>query len=112
MTPTILLWNTKLQEYGAKEGGYVRHMNSLICRAAHLAAVQFYASRHANILRNPSREYGSLLTSYLDRSTTYGDPLGSSIVDDHLVKNFMMSSNQTETPQPDTEQLRQVGYLD
>jgi len=94
-------------------GGHVRHLDPLPSRLLHLVGVQFYYAAYANIVRRPSRGLPSLLGSYLRTSVTYGDPPPRSLVDEHLVTDFTTGDEaETDRPTPDTEQLRELGYLE
>jgi len=93
-------------------GGHVRHLNPFQSRLLHLLGVHFYLAPYANIVRRPSRGHIALANAYLRRSVNYGEPLSEALVDDYLVTDFTRREGGNVPPQPDTEQLRQLGYLE
>ena len=93
-------------------GGYVKHLNGLTGRLLHLLGVQCYFAPHASIVRKPSRGYRSLVTAYLKGVVTYGDGVAERLVDESLVTDFIEQDCDDEPPEPNREQLRQLGYLE
>ncbi|MDX1748487.1 MAG: hypothetical protein R3324_21350, partial [Halobacteriales archaeon] len=95
-----------------RSGGHVRHLNALPSRLLHLMGVQFFLSPYANIVRRPSRDHLSLATAYLKRAVSYGEGVPQRVIDECLVTDFSERETDEEPPGPNTEQLRQLGYLE
>lgn len=92
-------------------GGRVRHLNSFASRLLHLIGVQFYLAPHAMIVRRSPWRYSSLAAAHLKRSITYGE-VSQQFVDEAMITDFSKRNTTESVPEPDTEQLRELGYLE
>lgn len=95
-------------------GGRVRHLKSFPSRSLYMCGVQLYFASHANMVRQRSGGYLPLLRAYLPKSIDYGEPPPQSLIDKHMITDFSrrQQGEETEHPKPDTEQLRELGYLE
>ncbi|WP_434529988.1 hypothetical protein ACODNH_00825 (plasmid) [Haloarcula sp. NS06] len=63
-------------------------------------------------MRRPSKGHVALANSYLRRRVNYGESPPEELIDEHLSTEFTRQESDEGPPQPDTEQLRQLGYLE
>jgi len=109
--PDYPIMSYKASSAWTRNGGVVRHLNSMHSRLAYLLAYEYYYAPYANIVRRLSSQTKDHWGAYLNKENVYGDPARE--VFDKLSWEFQTEQQPDDVSKgPNKEQLRDLGYLE
>jgi len=109
--PDYPVMSYKASSAWTRNGGVVRHLNSMHSRLAYLLAYEYYYAPYANIVRRLSSQTKDHWGAYLNKENVYGDPARE--VFDKVSWEFQTERQPDDVSKgPNKEQLRDLGYLE